>query len=73
VKLNKMSPKKLLNSKWTATTPINKEKHFMVITAEVDEDQAISECVLQALMSKREVSIQWRDLKDTQQWLQGWK
>jgi hypothetical protein len=25
-----VNPKKLVNSKWAAATPINKEKHFMV-------------------------------------------
>ena len=28
--MNKVNPKKLLNSKWTAQTPQNKEKHFIV-------------------------------------------
>jgi hypothetical protein len=27
--MNNINPKKLLNSKWTAVTPVNKEKHFM--------------------------------------------
>jgi tryptophan-rich hypothetical protein len=68
-----VNPKKLLNSKWTATTPMHKEKHFLVITLEVDEDQTISKCVLQALMSKRDINIKWQDLKDPQKWVQGWK
>ena len=28
---NRLSPRKLLLSKWTAVTPRNKEKHFFVI------------------------------------------
>jgi tryptophan-rich hypothetical protein len=71
--LNILSPKKLLNSKWTATTPVDKEKHFLVVTVEVDDDQIISECVLQAVMSKRDINIEWHDLKDPHQWVQGWK
>ncbi len=52
---------------------MHKEKHFLVITLEVDEDQTISKCVLQALMSKRDINIKWQDLKDPQKWVQGWK
>lgn len=71
--MNKISPKKLFNSKWTATSPINKEKHFLVVSVEVDESQLIVECVLQSVMSKRDVIIQWRDLKNTTLWSQGWR
>jgi tryptophan-rich hypothetical protein len=71
--VNKVSPKKLLNSKWTAMSPINKEKHFMVIEIDVDEDQVVCACTLQAIMSKRDIDILWRDLKDPQKWGQGWK
>lgn len=71
--MNKLSPKKLLNSKWTALMPINKEKHFMIVDVEVDEDQAVSACTLQAIISKRDINISWRDLKDDGKWLQGWK
>lgn len=70
--MNKFSPKKLVNSKWTATCPVDKEKHFMVVKVVLDEDQAVVECVLQALMSKREFTIQWRDLEDAEKWSQGW-
>ncbi|GAB56879.1 hypothetical protein GPUN_2765 [Glaciecola punicea ACAM 611] len=44
----------------------------MVVKVVLDEDQAVVECVLQALMSKREFTIQWRDLEDAEKWLQGW-
>ncbi|HCH4279606.1 TPA: TIGR02450 family Trp-rich protein [Vibrio parahaemolyticus] len=36
--MNKIHPKKLLHSKWTATSPKNKEKHFVVTEMELDED-----------------------------------
>ena len=35
--MNKINPKKLLNSKWTAVKPTNKEKHFLVTEIEFDE------------------------------------
>lgn len=71
--MNKFNPKKLLNSKWTANKPLNKEKHFMVVKVLIDEEQVVTQCVLQALMSKRDIDIDWRDLKDSERWTQGWK
>ena len=71
--MNKISPKKLLNSKWTAVVPLNTEKHFIITEVEYDEDKAVVSCLIEAIMSKRTTNIQWRDLKDTAQWVQGWK
>ena len=71
--MNTISPKKLLNSKWTAVVPLNKEKHFIIIEVEYDEDGAVMSCWIEAIMSKRPVQIKWRNLKDTEQWVQGWK
>ena len=71
--MNRLSPKKLLNSKWTATNAINKEKHFMIIDVEYDEDGLVVLCVIEAIMSKRVSNIQWQDLKDNSLWQQGWK
>lgn len=31
--MNQINPSKLLNSKWTAVKPINREKHFLVADA----------------------------------------
>lgn len=70
--MNQINPKKLLNSKWTAVNPKNKEKHFTVTTVEFDEE-LVTSCSIEAVMSKREAIIQWQELKDTSQWLQGWK
>ncbi len=71
--MNKLNSKKLLNSKWTATPAINKEKHFIIVEVEFDEDGNVIECITEAVMSKNQYSISWRDLKDNQKWLQGWK
>lgn len=71
--MNKINPQKLLNSKWTAITPINKEKHFVVIEVEFDEEATVVSCSLEAVMSKRCIPISWQDLKDNEYWLQGWK
>jgi tryptophan-rich hypothetical protein len=71
--LNKISPNKLLNSKWTAVVPLNKEKHFVITEVEYDEDGTVILCLIEAIMSKRSTPIHWPDLKNTEQWLQGWK
>ncbi|WP_340681106.1 TIGR02450 family Trp-rich protein [Paraglaciecola sp.] len=71
--MHTINPKKLLNSKWTAVTPQNKEKHFIVSEIEYDgEDQVVS-CSIEAVITKRTQLIQWQTLKDPHQWLQGWK
>lgn len=71
--MNKVNPKKLLNSKWTAINPVNKEKHFLIVEVEYDDDANVVDCVIEAVMSKRLRSIEWRDLNDPCQWLIGWK
>jgi len=71
--VNRINPKKLLNSKWTAVKPQNKEKHFMITEVEFDEEGEVIHCVIEAVMTKNERAIDWQDLKDESQWLQGWK
>jgi tryptophan-rich hypothetical protein len=71
--MNKISSKKLLNSKWTAVQPKNKEKHFMVTDVKYDEEGNVLLCILEAVMTKREDIIDWYDLSDESIWIQGWK
>jgi tryptophan-rich hypothetical protein len=66
-------PKKLIHSKWTAVSPQHKEKHFMITQVEFDDEGNVELCVIQAVMTKREEAINWRDLKNTAHWKQGWK
>lgn len=53
--------------------PLNKEKHFLITEVEYDEDGAVISCLIEAIMSKRSTLIHWSDLKNTEQWVQGWK
>ena len=71
---NRISPKKLLLSKWTAVTPRRKEKHFLVIKVLEPEPPATTVEVieLQAVHSRRTRTMPWRDLADRSQWLPGW-
>ena len=70
--MNKINPEKLINSKWTAQTPRNKEKHFIVTDVEYNEDGEVSRCELEAVLTKRQQYIDWRVLKDINLWKQGW-
>ncbi|MBQ0795402.1 TIGR02450 family Trp-rich protein [Zhongshania sp.] len=67
-----LNPKKLLNSKWTALKPERKEKHFLIREVEFDEDGQVIHCLMEAIMTKREFEIDWRDLKNTARWQAGW-
>ena len=71
--MNRVHPKKLLQSKWTAAEPVNKEKHFIISEMEFDEEGNVVKCVIEAVMTKRERELDWHDLKDSQKWRQGWK
>lgn len=71
--MNKINPKKLLNSKWTAVKPQKKEKHFMITEVEFDEEGDVIHCVIEAVMTKNETAIDWHELTDTNRWLQDWK
>ena len=71
--MNQINPKKLLNSKWTKVEPTNKEKHFLISELKYDENELISDCLIEAIISKNNESIDWNELKDSNQWQQGWK
>lgn len=71
--MNKISPKALLHSKWTHLNVTNKEKHFIVTVVKFDENQAVIECVIEAVFTKNEYAIDWRQLKLTDKWRIGWK
>jgi tryptophan-rich hypothetical protein len=73
-KINPLSPKKLLLSKWTAVHPVNKRKHFLVSKVILPElpEEAIEFVELEAVFDKVIQTISWRDLKNTEIWLQGW-
>lgn len=71
--MNRVSPKKLLGSKWTAVKPQNKEKHFTITEVEFDEDLNVTQTIIQAVLTKREFEIVWTELKLVDEWLMGWK
>ena len=72
--MNPLHPKKLLLSKWTASVPIAKQKHFLVtrVIQPAHIGDAIELVELEAVLSKATQVIDWRDLQDDGVWRQGW-
>lgn len=71
--MNRINPKVLLHSKWTKVRVSKKEKHFIIVSVSFDEDQKVTECIIEAAMTKNQYDIEWRDLKDSSQWKIGWQ
>ena len=70
--MNRFNPRKLLNSKWTAVYPVNKEKHFLVTEVEFDEQGDVIHCLVEAVMTRRSMAISWQTLKNEDHWRLGW-
>jgi len=73
--MNPLSPKKLLLSKWTAVTPIAKQKHFLVSKVILPEppSEKIEFVEIEAVLTQKISLIAWRDLMNSELWIQGWK
>ncbi|PUE28075.1 TIGR02450 family Trp-rich protein [Limnohabitans sp. Jir72] len=72
--MNSLNPKKLLLSKWTAVTPVAKQKHFLVSRV-IQPDQPsdpIESVEIEAVFSKATQTIAWRELQHDSVWRQGW-
>ena len=69
-----LNPKKLLLTKWTAVTPVAKQKHFLVsrvIEPDLPTDP-IELVEIEAVFSKATQIMPWRELQDAGVWKQGW-
>ena len=71
--MNRINPRKLLLSKWTAAHPQNREKHFLVTELIRDEEGTVLEVELQAVLTQRSERMDWRTLRDNENWVLGWK
>ena len=71
--MNRINPRKLLLSKWTAAHPQNREKHFLVTELICDEEGTVLEVELQAVLTQRAERLDWQILKNNSEWQQGWK
>ena len=68
-----LNPNKLNLSKWTASKPQQREKHFLVTALIRDDDGVVQQCVLEAVLTHREQRIPWQQLRDSEHWAQGWR
>jgi tryptophan-rich hypothetical protein len=66
--------KKLIKSKWTAVTPSNKEKCFIVVKILIAELATYPAELIQieAIHTKRIQVLAWQKLNDEFIWQQGW-
>ena len=76
--MNRLQPNKLMLSKWTAVTPIAKQKHFLVskVIEPVQEGGKVEWIDLEAVHSKATRRMAWQELQDETLWetlwLRGW-
>ena len=71
---NRVNLKKLVNSKWTAVRPRDREKHFLVVDwVRDDVGEPTDQVVLEAVLTNRLHEIHWRDLEDCRSWRIGWR
>jgi tryptophan-rich hypothetical protein len=71
---NPVNRKKLPMSKWTAVSPVDREKHFLVVDwVRDDEDAPTDRLVIEAVLTQRLREIHWRELEDPRSWLVGWR
>ncbi len=45
----------------------------MVSDVEFDEEDMVVTCSIEAVMSKRSITINWHELKNDSNWIHGWK
>lgn len=72
--MNPLNPKKLLLTKWTAVTPVKKQKHFLVsrVIQPTQPEDPIESVEIESVFSKATQVIAWRELQNDDVWLQGW-
>ena len=71
--MRRLNPNKLLLSKWTASAPQNREKHFLVTELFCDDEGCVQQLELQALLTKRSERLDWQVLFNEQLWIIGWR
>jgi tryptophan-rich hypothetical protein len=72
--MNPLNPKKLHLTKWTAVTPVAKQKHFLVsrVIQPALPTDPIELIEIEAVFSKATQIMPWRNLQDDRVWRQGW-
>jgi tryptophan-rich hypothetical protein len=64
--MNPLNPKKLLLTKWTAVTPVKKQKHFLVsrVIQPTQPEDPIESVEIESVFSKATQVIAWRELQN---------
>ena len=71
---NPVNRKKIVGSKWTATRPVDRQKHFIVIDWVRDEDGTPTELIeVEAVLTRKVCVLHWRELGDPAIWRIGWR
>lgn len=68
----RIQPEKLFHSKWTAATPVHREKHFLVVELVRDEAERVQAVILEAVINGNRYQVDYRDLEDKESWHVGW-
>ncbi|MEN5091942.1 TIGR02450 family Trp-rich protein [Pseudomonas protegens] len=71
--MNRLNPRKLLLSKWTAAHPQHREKHFLVTELFCDEEGTVLDIELQAVLTRRSQRLNWQTLLNDSDWRMGWQ
>ena len=71
--MNRLNPRKLLLSKWTAADPQHREKHCLVTELFCDEEGTVLDIELQAVLTRRSQRMSWQTLLNDSDWRMGWK
>lgn len=71
--MNRINPEKLLLSKWTAVKPLQRRKHFIVTELVRDAEEVVVACLIEAVIDKYVVELDWQQLRDQEHWKMGWK
>ena len=71
--MNRINPDKLLNSKWTAVHPSNRQRHFIITNVIRSDDGSVTACEIEAVLTRKVKKLDWRELKDSSRWVTGWK
>lgn len=71
--MNQINPEKLLHSKWTAVTPVDRQRHFIVTRLVRDEHERVTHVDIEAVLTRRVTKLPWQQLKQAESWLHGWQ
>ncbi|WP_339843305.1 TIGR02450 family Trp-rich protein [Cobetia sp.] len=68
------TPRNCFRASGLPCLPRNRERHFIVTRLIRDEqDEHVVEVVLQAVLTRRDLTLAWRELKEDGVWQMGWK